>query len=513
MIPDLWRQFSSVVAADPASPALLQGDLIVSYGDLHRRATAVSHYLAAFGIERGARCVIWAENSPEMAIAVLGTLGAGAIPVFVNALAPVAHAHVAIARTAARVVFAPESALPRLTFDGHFIRLERLPDPVRWNAAAPVDTGRTAQDVASIVFTSGSTGLPKGVAQSHAGLTWGCGAMGRILGLARGDRLLGAIPWAFDYGWGQLLSTLLLGVTHVLPEARGGLGACEAIARHRPTLLPGVPALFADLLRGIAPIRETPTGSVRVITNTGSKIPAGIFDDLRATFPVANLSLNYGLTETYRSASLPFDQAQTHPQSVGYALPGAAIAVVDGDGRECAPGTVGEVIHRGAGVFLGYWGDPERTAQSLRPDPLRQDTSLAAPMAVFTGDLGWKDDDGRLYIEGRRDRQIKSMGVRVSPDEIEGLIEATGLVREVAVIGLPHEIVGQQVVAVICPKERSVETLRRLKKSARDTMSPYMQPMVWHEVTALPRNPNGKIDYVSIAAGLAPNPSEQTATT
>ena len=143
--------------------------------------------------------------------------------------------------------------------------------------------------------------------------------MGRILGLTPGDRLLGAIPWAFDYGWGQLLSTLLLGVAHILPTSKGGNGTCEAIARHRPTILPGVPALFGDLLRGVAPIRETPTDSIRIITNTGSKIPAGIFEDLQATFPEARISLNYGLTETYRSASLPFEQSKRFPTSVGFA--------------------------------------------------------------------------------------------------------------------------------------------------------------------------------------------------
>lgn len=507
MHPELWRQFCTVAARQPDMPAILQGDRDVTFGALHLRSGAVARRLAAADIARGDRCVVWAENSPELATAILGILAAGAIPVFVNALAPVSHATIAIERTAARAVFAEGSDLARLGFDGLTIDLADMPDAARWGESVPGDCGRTAHDVASIVFTSGSTGLPKGVAQSHANLVWGCSAMGRILGLGGKDRLLGAIPWAFDYGWGQLLSTLLLGVTHVLPAARGGIGACEAIARHRPTLLPGVPALFADLLRGVAPIRDTPVDSVRIITNTGSKIPAAIFDDLLATFPKARLSLNYGLTETYRSASLPFDQARTHPGSVGFALPGAAIAVIGEDGRECLPGAPGEVIHRGAGVFLGYWGDAERTIQTLRPDPLGTEAGVPRANAVFTGDLGWKDEAGRLHIEGRRDRQIKSMGVRVSPDEIERLIEATGLVYEVAVIGIPHEVVGQQVVAVVSPKTRGIETQRTLKKAARETMSPYMQPMVWHEVASLPRNPNGKIDYVAIAAGLtAPVP-------
>ncbi|MCB2115235.1 MAG: AMP-binding protein, partial [Rhodobacteraceae bacterium] len=494
MYPEVWRQFCEVAAVAPDLPAVLQGDRVLSYGALRAGASAVARHLAAKGAGRGERAVIWAENSPEMATAVLGTLAAGAIPVFVNALAPASHATIAIERTGARAVFAEAAALARLGFDGLAIDLSRLPDPSGAADLVPPDTGRTAQDVASIVFTSGSTGLPKGVAQSHANLVWGCGAMGRILGLGAGERLLGAIPWAFDYGWGQLLSTFLLGAAHILPTAKGGIGACEAIARHRPTVLPGVPALFADLLRGVAPIRETPTDSIRVITNTGSKIPAGLFEDLLGTFPEARVSLNYGLTETYRSASLPFAQARQFPTSVGFALPGAAISVIDPEGRDCAPGEVGEVIHRGAGVFLGYWGDAEKTAQSLRPDPLHATAGIPPANAVFTGDLGWKDEGGRLYIEGRRDRQIKSMGVRVSPDEIERLIEATGLVKEVAVIGLPHDVVGQQVAAIITPKAPGVETLRALKKSARETMSPYMQPMIWREVDRLPRNPNGKID-------------------
>jgi acyl-CoA synthetase (AMP-forming)/AMP-acid ligase II len=155
--------------------------------------------------------------------------------------------------------------------------------------AVPLHTGEPA----SIFFTSGSTGLPKGVTQSHQNLLWGAATVGACLGYRPDDRILCGIPWAFDYGWGQLLSTFVLGITQVIPSARTSIALCDAMAQHKPTVLPGVPALFGDLVRGVAPIRDTERGSIRLLTNTGSKIPPSLFPELLDVFPNAAVSLNY----------------------------------------------------------------------------------------------------------------------------------------------------------------------------------------------------------------------------
>jgi len=494
----LWQRFRQVARRQATDPAIRQGGESTDFAGLLARAAG---WAAALDIAPGQRVVIAAQNGIGLAAAVPGIWARGAIPVFVPAEAPDSHLRHAVQKTGARALLHdPGRARPEgLAAEVALLQLDAAA-PAPAGAALPEGPGQGGEAPGSIVFTSGSTGTPKGVVQAAATLASGVDRVAMALGYRPGDTILCPIPFAFDYGWGQLLSLLLGGYPLVLPEPRGAIGLCAAIERHRPSILAGVPAVFADLLAGLAPIREIDRSSIRLITNTGSRIPDPVRQGLVALFPEAALSLNYGLTETYRSATLPVDLAAHHPASVGHALPGVELSVLRPDGSEAPPGEEGEIIHRGAGVFLGYWDEPERSAQVLRPDPFWTDPARPAPKAVFTGDLGHKDAEGRLYIHGRRDRQMKSMGVRVSPDEIEGLLLAGGLLREAAVVARPHEMLGDLIVAVVSLPEGGdpAEALKGLKRQARATMSPYMQPRDWILLPALPRNPNGKVDYPAL---------------
>lgn len=487
----LWQTFAAMAAARPEAPALWQGDRSESRSSLHDRACG---WAVALPAGPGDRVVIAAANSVPLAAAVAGLWARGAIPVFVPAEAPAAHLAHALALTGAVALLADRAAPP-----GCGVPVVAMgpgaaePDPAPVPPPLP-DQPATAPG--SIVFTSGSTGRPKGVTQAAATLAAGVERVASALGYRAGDRLICPVPFAFDYGWGQLLSCLVGGWPLVLPETKGALALTAALARHRPTVLAGVPAVFADLLAGLAPIRDIDRGSVRLITNTGSKIPDPVRRELMTLFPEAALSLNYGLTETYRSATLPLNLAADLPLSVGFALPGAEILVLRADGREAGPEEEGEIVHRGAGSFLGYWGEPERTAAVLRPVP----GDRGGVPAVLTGDLGRKDAAGRLYIHGRRDRQMKSMGMRVSPDEIEAMLMESGLLAEAAVVARPHDMLGQMIVAVVVPKpgRDPAEVLRALKRLARETMSPAMQPRDHLVLAALPRTPSGKVDYPAL---------------
>lgn len=485
----LWHRFATTALTRGTQPAVAQGDRLVRFAELLAMAQG---WAAALAVAPGDRVVLAAANSVDLAAAVPGIWARGAIPVFVNADAPDSHLRHALTQTGAVALIADR---PRATgFAGTVHDL--LAKAVDLAPQVP-DQGGDAPG--SIVYTSGSTGAPKGVVQASATLASGVERISALLGYRADDRILCTIPFSFDYGWGQLLSMLLGGYTLVLPQPRGATGICDALALHRPTVLAGVPAVFGDLLSGLAPVAQTDRSSVRLITTTGSRIPDAVRLGLVGLFPDAALSLNYGLTETYRSASLPVEMAAGHPMSVGYAVPGATLRVLRPDGTEAAAGEEGEVVHGGAGVFQGYWADPERTACVLRPDPLWHGAG-PAPSVVFTGDLGHKDAEGRLYLHGRRDRQMKSMGVRVAPDEVEALLAQSGLVAEVAVVSRAHETVGDLIVAVLALPEGAdaAQVLKALKRHARDTMSPFMQPRDHIVVPALPRNPNGKVDYPAL---------------
>lgn len=490
----LWHRFEELAQQRANSVAFIHGGCEVTFGELRELAESSSAVLLHHGVSGGSRCLFWAENSPEFAAYVLATWRLGGIVAFVNDEAP--NSHLAHAATVTQPVIAlvdparaPDAldivCCPVIALNG-----ERAISP---DVQSPLAVA--GQEPASILFTSGSTGRPKGVAQSHENLQAGCAMVAKQLGLTSEDRILCSIPWSFDYGYGQLLTTLLFGITQVLPSSRNPFAICNAIADHCPSIFVGLPSLFASLLRGVSPFRETDLSSVRLVTNTGGKIAPALFADITSAFAHSEISLNYGMTETYRTAGLHPGLALSHPDSVGKAYPGVAIAVVREDGSEAAIGELGEIVHRGVGVFLGYWGDPEATARVRRPDPLWNHADLPAPMAVFSGDLGWIGEDGLLYIKGRRDRLIKSMGVRVSPDEIERILRSSGLVRDATVIGVPHEILGEMVVAVVAPTGSAEGLVARLKQFARDAMSPQMLPRQYYVMDEVPLTPNGKTDF------------------
>ncbi|MEZ4629940.1 MAG: fatty acid--CoA ligase family protein [Deinococcales bacterium] len=287
----------------------------------------------------------------------------------------------------------------------------------------------------------------------------GCDRVAKTLGYRQNDSILCPVPWSHDYGWGQLLSLYFRGIPLILPKSKDVFALCEAIEKHQPSILAAIPALCASLVRGVSPIKETKLSSIRLITSTGAPFPQAILQEIKDLFKEAKLCLNYGLTETYRSTSLAPDFVDSHYLSVGKPIEGVSIIILRQDDHLADVGEVGEVVHRGEGVFIAYWGDAEKTQLSRRLDTFAPDISpdissdnQEAGYCVYTGDLGWLDEEGFLYLVGRRDRQIKTMDMRVGLDEVEAILLEFPLIAEVAVAALPHEIMGNMIVAAIVPR-------------------------------------------------------------
>jgi acyl-coenzyme A synthetase/AMP-(fatty) acid ligase len=218
----------------------------------------------------------------------------------------------------------------------------------------------------------------------------------------------------------------------------------------------------------------------------------------------------YGLTEAFRSTYLAPDQLARRPGSIGKAIPNAEVLVLRPDGSRCGVDEPGELVHRGALVALGYWNDPDRTAERYRPLPAEAGLPLAE-LAVWSGDTVRRDAEGYLYFVGRADDMIKTSGYRVSPTEIEEVVYGTGLVGEAAALGVPHPLYGQAIVLLVTAPEATpaaaavVPSAAQLMQLCKAALPGFMHP-AWIDVRsgALPRNPNGKIDRKALALELAP---------
>jgi acyl-CoA synthetase (AMP-forming)/AMP-acid ligase II len=309
------------------------------------------------------------------------------------------------------------------------------------------------------------------------------------------------LPLSFDAGFSQLTTAFAVGARVALLNYLLPRDVLKAMESERVTGLTAVPPLWNQLAQLQWPAGID--GHLRYFANTGGHMPRTTLDRLRALLPSARPYLMYGLTEAFRATYLPPEEIDRRPDSIGKAIHDAEVLVLREDGSECAPDDPGELVQRGATVGLGYWNDPEKTAERYKPLPLSAGARAAGLMtpeiAVFSGDTVRRDEDGFLYFIGRRDEMIKTSGYRVSPTEVEEILHTTGLIGECAAFGLPHDTLGQSVFVAVTPVTGSTirpETLvEQLSDECRRNMPSYMIPTrieVWQE--ALPRNPNGKID-------------------
>ena len=511
--------FASATRAGTGA-ALTFGKISVSYADLAREVERFASGLMALDLERGQRVAIYLEKRLETVIASFGATSAGCVFVPLNPLlkpeqvayilrdcnvralvtsperlallAPVlAHCpdlrHVVVTGTAAATVQAPPALL----------RWDQLLNAARRDGHRIIDT-----DMAAILYTSGSTGRPKGVVLSHRNMVAGAKSVATYLGNHPGDTLLAALPLSFDAGFSQLTTAFHSGARVVLINYLLPRDVVNAIARERITGLTAVPPLYIQLSQ-----LEWPAGideHLRYFANTGGRMPRETLNALRQRLPRAKPFLMYGLTEAFRSTYLPPEEVDRRPDSIGKAIPNAEILVLREDGTPSAPDEVGELVHRGALVGMGYWNDAEKTAERYKPLPPGvggRESGLVLPeLAVFSGDNVRMDQEGFLYFVGRRDEMIKTSGYRVSPTEVEEVLYGTHLVGEVAAFGVNHPTLGQAIVVVATPKPGTELDNDRLAAACREHLPAYMVPAkIDIRGGALPRNPNGKIDRKALA--------------
>ncbi len=513
----IWHLLRESARRTPDREALVHGDQRLSYGAVARRVAGLATSLRSAGMNRTDRIGIYLEASVPQVISIFGiSLGEG-VYVPINALLhPEQVMHIArdcgmkaLITTPSKLAALAE-VLPQIptleflvvtgegnSFSGslpaHSLDQMCAAEPPRAWPETSIE-----KDLAAILYTSGSTGKPKGVMLSHANIVAGSRAVSTYLEITEKERILAVLPFSFDAGMNQLMTAFEKGGTLVLINFTFAREIVQMLQKERITGLAGVPTLWSLLAQPNSTLPKQPLPDLRYITNTGGAMPQAVLKVLRQALRGTKIFLMYGLTEAFRSTYLPPEELDRRPTSMGKAIPDTEILVLNDQGQRCKPGEIGELVHRGPTVSLGYWNRPEETARVLRPNPLLLPEMGDCEKVCYSGDLVKMDDDGFLYFIGRRDTMIKSSGFRISPTEVEEVIFQTGKLLGAAVIGLPDEVLGQVIKAFVVPREGDTLDTTALFETCAEKMPRYMVPKFIEVLTDLPKTSSGKVDYPAL---------------
>jgi len=487
---------------DEAVALVLRGSTL-SFKDLRSRVSRLAAWLAAQVPQQGARVASWVAKGELACLMPLAAARAGLVHVPVNPLLKRAQVAHILSDSGAAMLIATPSRLTSLEAgdvpEGCTLVAEG--DALAFAEALARElapSGTDPDSLAAILYTSGSTGRPKGVMLSHANMWLGAESVASYLELKADDSVLAVLPLSFDYGQNQLFSSWYAGASVVPLDYLTPRDVVKAIERHGITTLAAVPPLWVQLTELDWP--DAARSSLKRLTNSGGALTPGLVRRLRTLFPTARLFAMYGLTEAFRSTFLDPALIDSHPTSIGKAIPHAEILIVNNEGDLAEADEEGELIHCGPLVAQGYWHDAERTAERFRPAPTG---SVYGGTAVWSGDRARFDSDGLLYFAGRRDAMIKSAGNRISPQEIEEAAVSTGLVAEAVALGVPDERLGHAVHLIVRAVPGTSDAELQLPRKLMEILPNFMQPKHIHWRDTMPIGPNGKIDRTGLQMELA----------
>ena len=480
----------------------------LTYRQLDQASDRLAANLAAAGIEPGDRIALQLPNIPQFLISYFGILKAGAVVVPLNVLlrAPEIAFHLDDSGALALITWegvlaeagkgAEAAGIGTIFAVGHAagaagaMPFERLLD----GAAPPVAiVMRQPADTAVIVYTSGTTGRPKGAELTHIQLYMNADIPGRLFDVQPDDVVITVLPLFHVFGLSSILDVCVrFGCTMSLVPRFTPAAVLVAVQRDRATIFEGVPTMFADLL-SFPDLDRYDLSSLRVAISGGASIPAPVLDAFEERFGLVVLE-GYGMTETAATATFNPSADERHAYSVGKPIWGTQTQVWDDEGRPLPPGPehVGEIVTRGLHVMKGYLNQPEATAATFTGDWLH------------TGDLGYFDEDGFLFIVSRKKELIIRGGYNVYPSEIEVVLHAHPAVSEAAVVGVPDERLGEEVMAVVIVRAAMELREGELVSWCRERLAAYKCPRVYQFRAELPKNTMGKVLKDELAqAGMA----------
>jgi acyl-CoA synthetase (AMP-forming)/AMP-acid ligase II len=475
----------------------------ISYIELERNANRLANFLIKSGVNKGDRVAILVDSSINYVISNFAAMKAGGAVVALNTAttsrivknilsdcSPTAiivqkqHAHFL------KEYIDDSDSLNVLVVDGHyekFSKSRKFHSEELFNILLNGDAARPnldidPNDLASIIYTSGTTGSPKGVMLSHRNLVANTDSIVEYLHLTFEDKVMAILPFFYSYGNSLLLTHIHVGGCVVIDSRFAFPNVIlDIMAKERVTGFSGVPSTFAILMHK-SNISNYRWDHLRYLTQAGGPMTPALTMKIMQAMPHIKINIMYGQTEaSARLSNLEPDMLLEKIGSIGKAIPGVTLTVRDDKGKVCPPGKTGEIIAQGDNIMLGYWNQPKETNKVLKKDGLH------------TGDLAKTDEDGYLYIVSRKSDMIKSGAHRISPKEIEEIIAEHDDVVESAVVGVPDEILGENIKAAIVLKTKSDITEKDIIKHCRINLPPFKVPKIIEFRDSLPKTASGKV--------------------
>ena len=490
--------------------AVVSGDVRLTFAQLQDQVTAFARALLADGVAPGDRVAIWAPNTDRWVVAALGALSVGAVLVPVNTRFKGEEAHHVLASTGASVLLVDDGfldagrvAMLRDAGDLPELRTMVRTDTDEWQsflhrgADVPAEQAVAAadavkpDDVSDIIFTSGTTGRPKGAMVTHGQSVRLFRDWANNVGLTAGDRMLVVSPFFHSFGYKAGIVACLTARATLLPvkvlEVEETLGLIE---REKATVVPGAPTLYTTFLECPA-LSLYDISSVRLAVTGASVVPTELIRRMRDELGFASVLTAYGLTECcgYATGCRPGDADEVVSLTSGRAVDGVEVTVVAPGGGPLPPGEAGEVLVRGYNVMVGYWNDPEATAATIDADGW-----------LHTGDVGKLDEAGNLSITDRLKDMYVVGGFNAYPAEVEQVLVRHDGVSEAAVIGVPDDRLGEVGKAFVVARTNAEVDADELITWCKDKLAGYKVPRTVVLVDSLPRNATGKVDKKLLAA-------------
>jgi len=476
---------------DPEKCALIFGNERCSYGELIEKVDLVAHYLSTLGLKRGSRIGIYSRKRIESVIAILAILSTEYVFVPITRLLKPEQVKHIIEDCGISCLITDQKKIGTVKaadFDGRLISYEATEESdVSFEEIYKCYSGRIECDVkghnnAAITYSFSSTGNPKGIVIDHRALIDGARIVSEYLDICRDDVISGILSFNLDYGLNQIFTTLYKKATLAIHRFVLPADFFSHLIEDEVTVLPLMPIHITQMFDEDPHRIPVPEhfGALRAITSSGGNITPLMVKNITTQFPDAKFYSMHGLTEAFRSAYLRPEQIHIRPNSIGKAIPDVELYVINEEGEACKPREIGELIHRGACIYKGYWNAPEETAQRFKSihildKVIEPEGELTDEIVIASGDYVYTDEEGYLYFVSRKDDMIKTQGFRVSPYEIESVVyNNIPAITDCAVFSVPNAEIEEEIVMFYSARSELSrnEILFELKKHLPNYMLP-----------------------------------------